>query len=639
MELWIGAVNLGFLYAFMAMGIFFTFRIFDFPDITVDGSFTTGAAVAALMLVGGWNPVIALALAFLAGMAAGCLTAAIHTRFNVNGLLAGILVMTGLYSINLHIMGRSNIPLLSETTFLTYFSKINPGLNPEIWTAVLLSVVMLGFWLLVSFFFKTDLGLSMRATGNNPNMIAATGVNVNRMKIFGVALANGLVGFSGGCVAQYQGFADIGMGIGTVVIGLASVIIGESVLRMRSMTVKVLSVILGSILFRFMIAVALYVGMNPIDLKLLTALFVLLTLVISKQVANGNGAGQGVIARLGSAFRQRSTRYATAVVVVLLLAGGMIYSWWGQDKAVSGPKIGFVQVSEHALLNITRDSFVREMRKIGYKNGETCTLYLENANGEMPVVNSILDKFIKDGVDILVPISTPCTQAAINKIKDKPIVFATVANPFILGAGKDEVRHLPNVTGVYGWVPMDKTLELVREIFPGPLRVGCLWDSSQSNAVFNVEQLQKAIAADPDITFVGTTVTGSAEVYQAAASLVQKGIDVFVLAPDNIVYSAFESVVKVAESKKIPIFMSDVERLADGAFGVLGYDYTDSGIKAAHLVDRILRGENPKDIPFQKYTKLTIGLNTRVAAEQGISIPDSVMKKATIVYDGSAKAE
>ncbi|MDX9755753.1 MAG: ABC transporter substrate binding protein, partial [bacterium] len=634
MELWVGAINLGFLYAFMAMGIFLTFRIFDFPDITVDGSFTTGAAVAAVALIAGWNPAFALLVAFAAGMAAGSVTALIHTRFAINGLLAGILVMTGLYSINLHIMERSNLPLLGETTFLTYFQKINPGLHPEIWIVLLLGGVMIGFWLLVSFFFKTDLGLSMRATGNNPNMTAAAGVNVNRMKILGVALANGLVGFSGGCVAQYQGFADIQMGIGTIVIGLASVIIGESVLWMRSMTAKVLSVILGAVLFRLMIAVALFVGMNPIDLKLLTAVFVLLTLVVSQKMAQGKG--------LLSWFRQLGTvNQLVYAGISALLIFGIVGSlvWRGSEDKVQGPRIGVVQVSDHGLLNITRDSFIAEMRNLGYRDGETCTLYVENANGELPIVNSILDKFIKDGVDIVVPISTPCAQAAINKIKDKPIVFATVANPFLINAGTDEIHHLPNVTGVYGGVPMDQTMELVKTFFPGSLRIGCMWDPSQANAVYNVGQLQEAVKAYPNTEFVGTTVTSSADVYQAAASLVEKNIGAFVLAPDNIVYSAFESIVKVATSRKIPIFMSDVERLADGAFGVLGYDYTDSGIKSAHLVDRILKGEDPKDIPFQMYTKLTIGLNSLVANSLGIAIPDSIKEKITALYDGTHEAK
>ena len=282
MELWVGAVNLGFLYAFMAMGVFITFRIHDFADITVDGSFVTGAAMTAVLIVAGVNPWVALALSFLAASVAGAVTALINTRFQINSLLAGIMVMTGLYSINLHIMGRSNIPLLNEPGLMAYAKNINPGLPYEIWLCLIFGAIVALFWLILSLFFRTDFGISMRATGNNPAMAAASGINVNGMKIFGVALANGLVGISGSLVAQYQGFADIGMGIGSVVFGLAAVIIGETILPLRSIWAKTLSVILGSIIFRLMVALALYVGLNPIDLKLITAVFVLAILIAPK---------------------------------------------------------------------------------------------------------------------------------------------------------------------------------------------------------------------------------------------------------------------------------------------------------------------------------------------------------------------
>ena len=633
MELWVGAVNLGFLYAFMAMGVFITFRIHDFPDITVDGSFTAGAAAGAVLLASGYNPIIALLAAFVLGGIAGGVTALINTKFDINGLLAGILVMTGLYSINLHIMGRSNIPLLNEKTFVTYFEQINPGLPTEIWTMMLLFVVIIIFWMLISLFFKTDLGLSMRATGNNPTMTAAAGVNVNMMKIFGVALANGLVGFSGAGVAQYQGFADIGMGIGTIVIGLASVIIGESVFRMRSMAAKVASVIIGSVMFRIMIAFALYAGMNPLDLKLLIAVFVLATLVISKKVGGRNNPFAGFLESLKKSLAKNKLQYAVGCVIAIVLLG-LGFNQYKNRNIIDGPKIGFIQIVDHGLLNITRDSFLEEMERIGYKNGVNCTIYVENANGDMPIVNSILDKFLNDNVDIIVPISTPCTQAAINKIKDLPIVFATVANPFIIGGGESVTDHKSNVTGVYGWVPMDQMLAYARDFLPGDIKIGAIWDPAHTNSVFNVGNLQKAAEADPGVTFLGQTITNSSEVFQAAVSLAQKDIDAFVLSPDNIVYSAFESIVKAAQSKKIPIFISDVERLGDGALGSLGYDYTQSGIQGAHLVDRVLKGENPKDIPFERYDKLIIGLNQIVADRDGITVPETARKKVTYLFDG-----
>ncbi|MCX5883998.1 MAG: ABC transporter substrate-binding protein, partial [Deltaproteobacteria bacterium] len=246
-------------------------------------------------------------------------------------------------------------------------------------------------------------------------------------------------------------------------------------------------------------------------------------------------------------------------------------------------------------------------------------------------VNTILDKFISDRIDVIVPISTGCTQAAMNKIKDRPIVFATVANPFIIDAGRSDRDHLPNVTGVYGSVPMDKTLKMVRQILKGKIKIGCIWDAGQANSVYNVEQLQQAVQQDSDAIFVGVTVTNSSEVYQAAQSLVQQQIDVFVLATDNIVFSALDSVIKASESRKIPVFMSDVERLSDGILGALGYDYTSSGIQAAHIVDRILKGEDPKSIPFEKYSRLTIGVNLQAARKMGISISAELLDQATVI--------
>ncbi len=635
MELWIGALNLGFLYAFMTMGIFITFRIHDFPDITVDGSFTSGAAAAAVLLSAGVHPLPALCASFCIGCCAGSITALIHTRFNVNGLLAGILVMTGLYSINLHIMGRSNIPLLNQATFITFLERINPGLPAEARLCLFLLVLMAVFWLGVSLFFKTDTGIAMRITGNNPVMAAANGIHVERMTVFGVALANGLVGVSGGLVAQYQGFADIGMGIGTIVVGLAGVIIGESLLKARSMFAKILCVIIGSVIFRLMIAVALFAGMNPIDLKLLTAVFVFLTLIVSKALTGSETAKHAVLAGLGRLLTPQ--RLVPALVLVCALGAAAVVAY-RQTATTEYPakktKIGFIQLVDHGLLNITRDAFIAEMQRLGYGEG-TCTIILKNANGDMPTVNTILDSFVQQDVDIVVPVSTPCTQAAVNKITDRPVVFATVANPFIIGAGTSENDHLPNVTGVYGWVPMDETIDMVRTVLPGPLKVGAVWDPAHANSVFNMENLKKAVEAQDGLSFFGATITGSSEVYQAAQSLVQRGIDVFVLSPDNIVYSAFESVVKAARSRHIPIFMSDVERLGDGALGVLGYDYTASGIQAARLVHRILNGEDPAGIPIERYKKRTIGFNLNVARQLGIDLPRELLAKATRVVGGA----
>jgi putative ABC transport system permease protein len=632
MELWVGAVNLGLFYAFMAMGIFITFRVYDFPDITVDGSFTAGAGAAAALISAGFHPVPSLGAAFLIGAAAGATTGVIHTRFNINGLLAGILVMTGMYSINLHIMGRSNIPLLNQTTLVTILQDFNPNLPPEIWICLCLVVIMAVFGGILSWFFRTDFGLAMRITGNNPIMAGANGINVNRMKIFGIALANGLVGISGGLVAQYQGFADIGMGIGTVVIGLASVIIGEAILRKRSIGIKILSVFVGSVLFRLMIAFALFIGMNPLDLKLLTAAFVLVTLVASKFIS-GEQKGSGSAALLKKRFLTGKKLMAAAAVALVLMAtfAGLRQLWQTPSAPSKAFKIGVLQVSDHGLLNITRDTFLEEMNRLGYRDGQSCRIFLENANGDLATVNTILDKFMAEKMDVIVPISTACTQAAINKVKDRPVVFATVANPFIIGAGRTDADHLPNVTGVYGWTPIGETMEMVRRILPGKIKIASIWDPAQANSVFNVENLQKAVAGDEEVTFIGATITNSSEVYQAAQTLANKGIDAFVLTTDNIVYSAFESVVKAAQPRKIPIVVSDVERLPDGALMAHGYDYSISGRQAANLVDRILKGESPGTIPFERYKKITFGLNLKVAEELGLDIPEDLLAKTTVL--------
>lgn len=623
MELWVGALNLGFLYAFVAIGVYITFRIHDFPDITVDGTFTTGAAVTSILIVSGINPLLAMPASFLACAAAGSITALINTRLNVNSLLAGILVMTGLYSINLHIMGRSNIPLLDTPEFFALLGKINPGFPREIWLAICLAVLMAAVWLGISFFFKTDFGLAMRASGNNPVMARASGINVDRVKIFGVALANGLTGLSGSLVAQYQGFSDIGMGIGTVVIGLASVIIGESILKKHSVYAWIASAVIGSIIFRFMIAIALYAGMDPIDLKLLTAVFVLVTLVITSKIA-----------KRSSTLTKKGL--VTVAVAALVIAGSIAivkHIHLGTFVSHKKVKIGVMLVSDSPILTITRDAFLEEMKRLEYTDDKNAEFLVENANGDLATVNTIADKFIREKVDIVVPISSACTQVALNKIKDRPVVFATVANPFLLGAGKSDTEHLPNVTGVYGSFPQDKTMEIVRRILPGRLKIAAIWDPSQANSEYNIDNLKRAVNAYHDVSFLGGNVANSSEVYQVAASLANKKINAFVLPTDNIVYTALDSIVKVARANKIPIFHNDVNNPQGGALVVMGYTFETSGRQAAHLVDRILKGAKPSEIPFEKYKEILLGINLKVAKELRLAIPKDLVDKADIIID------
>lgn len=295
MTLLIGAVTMGFILALLALGVYLSFRIFNIPDMTAEGTVTLGASVAAVMMVNHYNPVLATIVAALAGTAAGAITGVLATKCRINALLSGILVMTGLYSVNLHIMGRSNVPLLETTTLSTYAEHFGArmfgstvNLNVAGWpvgvrdASILAAIVLLTSvtCLLLYFFFRTDLGTAMRATGDNPYMICALGVSVDGATIFGLALSNGLVGLCGALIAQYQGFADVQMGVGMVVLGIASVIIGESLVGTNSVGLLITGTVMGSVLFRLLVAIALRWGLNPNDLKLITAVFVFAALVM-----------------------------------------------------------------------------------------------------------------------------------------------------------------------------------------------------------------------------------------------------------------------------------------------------------------------------------------------------------------------
>jgi putative tryptophan/tyrosine transport system permease protein len=294
MNLIIGAFTMGLILSLLSIGMLISFRMIRFTDITVDGSLTLGASITAVLIMAGWSPWLATLMAFLAGMAAGSVTGILHTRFKIQEILAGILVMTALYSVNLRVMNRSNIPLLDTGTVsvdiehaivhLTGGSqKISlwgwpvPVADLSVFLSSLLICIVIG--LLLSRFLKTHFGTVLRATGNNPQMVRAQGVNNHTMVVFSLALSNGLVALSGALLAQYQGFADVQMGIGMMVWGLASIIIGEALVGKSSIGITITGAILGTILFRMLIAIALRWGLNPNDLKLVTAVFVFLALV------------------------------------------------------------------------------------------------------------------------------------------------------------------------------------------------------------------------------------------------------------------------------------------------------------------------------------------------------------------------
>ncbi|MBJ6360701.1 ABC transporter permease [Paenibacillus sp. GCM10012307] len=265
------SVELGLLFALMALGVYITFRILDFPDLTVDGSFTTGGAIAAVMIAGGYSPWLATICAFLGGLVAGVCTGLLHTKGKINGLLSGILMMIALYSINLRIMGKKpNIAILNMDTIFT-------GAN----LLVVMIVVVVVVKLLLDLFLRTNLGLALRATGDNERMIRSFGANTGTTKIIGLSLSNGLVALSGAFIVQQSGFGDVTMGVGMIVVGLASVIIGEAIFGAKTVFRATLAVILGSVVYRIVIALALRVEwLDASDVKLITALIVIIALVV-----------------------------------------------------------------------------------------------------------------------------------------------------------------------------------------------------------------------------------------------------------------------------------------------------------------------------------------------------------------------
>jgi putative ABC transport system permease protein len=300
MTLLIGAWTIGLILSLLALGVFISFRVFSFADITTDGSITLGASLAAILLIDGANPLVACAAAFGGGVLAGATTGILHTKFGINSLLSGILVMTALYSVNLHVMGRSNVPLLDADTVASRVERgatwlLNGATTVDLfgWQASVRDLSMLVLMLLTIVavavvlyaFFRTNIGTAMRATGQNAQMIRALGVDVGTMTIVGLALANGLIALSGALLAQYQGFADVQMGIGMVVWGLASVIIGEALVGAGQLGSVIAGTVMGSVLFRLLVAIALRAGLNPNDLKLVTAAFVFAALVLPDLLA------------------------------------------------------------------------------------------------------------------------------------------------------------------------------------------------------------------------------------------------------------------------------------------------------------------------------------------------------------------
>lgn len=277
----------GFLFGFLGLGVLITFRFFRFPDLTAEGSYPLGGAVAATLLVTNVNSFLATTLAVLAGTVAGVITGIIHTKFKINNIISGIIVTTAIYSINLRVMGRANIPLLNTPSVFgdTINWLANVGLRmqeSDITDIAFLFVLLTLVGLALVAFLKTDLGLAVRATGENEAMIRSLGVNTDNTKILGLAISNGTIALSGALVAQNHGFADIGMGIGVLVTGAAAVMIGEAIFGDRSIERWVLAAIIGTVVYRLLVAVALRIGLDPNDLKMITAVLLLIALAVPR---------------------------------------------------------------------------------------------------------------------------------------------------------------------------------------------------------------------------------------------------------------------------------------------------------------------------------------------------------------------
>ncbi len=280
-----GAIETGLLYGFLSLGVYLSFRVLNFPDLTVDGSFPLGAAVAGTLIVAGWNPFLATGVALLAGGTAGLCTAILSVRFGILDLLASILTMIALYSINLRIMGKPNLSLLNQPSVLEFLQTLleRSPLPPLLVMPLILLVGVSLAKVLVDAFLNSQIGLAMRATGMNPVMAQAQGIDTDRLILLGMALSNALAALSGALFAQLYGFADVTLGVGTVVVGLATVILGEALLPSSTVVLATIAVVLGSVLYRVVIAIALnagFLGFQAQDLNLVTAILVVLALII-----------------------------------------------------------------------------------------------------------------------------------------------------------------------------------------------------------------------------------------------------------------------------------------------------------------------------------------------------------------------
>lgn len=272
-----GALELGLIFAIMSLGIFISFRILNIPDLTIDGTFTLGTSVSAIFAVNG-HPVLGVFLAMIAGGLAGCVTGFLQTKMKVQPILAGILTMTALYSVNLRVMGQKpNLSLFDKDSI---FSGLTHLIGEQYGNLVMIALVLIISLTAIFFFLKTQLGMSLRATGDNEDMVRASSINSDAMKIMGLAIANAFVALAGAILAQYQSFSDVSGGIGMMVVGLASIIVGEAIFGRKSILRSLLAVVIGAVVYRFVLTVALRIGLKAGDLKLFSAILVTVAICI-----------------------------------------------------------------------------------------------------------------------------------------------------------------------------------------------------------------------------------------------------------------------------------------------------------------------------------------------------------------------
>ena len=288
--------------------------------------------------------------------------------------------------------------------------------------------------------------------------------------------------------------------------------------------------------------------------------------------------------------------------------------------------IGVFQISSHALLDSAREGFLQAMADAGYKDGVNVRYQFENAQGDLPTAQLIARKLASEG-DLIFVVSTPALQAVLNEVKETPVVFGAVTNPYILGAGDSAEAHLPNVTGASSIEPMRETMELMLEVSPDTRRVGILWDPANADVQYAMTVVQEAAAA-LGLEIVDVTISGSSEVLQAAQSLSTRDIDAFFIILDNVVMNAFDSLAKVADQARIPLIAPATGLAEQGAAIGVGWDYFDNGYQSGQLVVRVMKGEDPASIPFQSLTKKLIYVNPAAAQRQGFTVPPSLLERA-----------